>query len=225
MTSPAEQPPLFDAAARVTDLRPDPKDPTLLQVYVGSRRVSRVPVGAVAGLAIERGVAWTAPLAGACDRAMELRRAIRRAGAILKARGRSTAEIRERLIESGFEASIVAEAIGRLCDQGVLDDAALAQERVEEALRRGPAGDEALRSRLERAGISDATIRDAVTDAGPPEARALKAVSEVVARLPAGLSAQARWRRVLAGLARRGFDEEQATHAAEQALGPPPYDD
>ncbi|MGH9380269.1 MAG: regulatory protein RecX, partial [Thermoanaerobaculia bacterium] len=64
----------------------------------------------------------------------------RKALDLLARRAHFRAELRQKLERRDFSAAAVDEALGRLAEEGHLDDPATARAFVEERLRRGPEG-------------------------------------------------------------------------------------
>jgi regulatory protein len=75
----------------------------------------------------------------------------------LEARPRSVAETRRRLTQAGYRDELIAGALEKLGDYGMLDDEAFAQMWVESRDRASPRGEHALMLELRQKGI-DATI-------------------------------------------------------------------
>lgn len=75
----------------------------------------------------------------------------------LEARPRSVAETRRRLTQAGYRDQLIAGALEKLGDYGMLDDEAFAQMWVESRDRASPRGEHALMLELRQKGI-DATI-------------------------------------------------------------------
>lgn len=210
--------------AAIREVERDPKDGTLTRVIVGKNRRVNVPTAEVEKLGIAPGAAWTPELEAACAGAMELRRALRRAGGLLKTKDRASDAVRVRLEEAGFDAATAAAAVERLKAAKLIDDEALAAKAAESLDRRGPLSPEALRERLMREGLSDEAIDEVVGDRPGPEVTALADAKLLAARAKPDASPAARWRRVMAGLARHGYDETVALDAARAVLGEPPED-
>jgi regulatory protein len=143
-------------------------------------------------------------------RLRELAREIRRARAAdtaLRAVARrelSAAALDRRLARRGVTAGLRQETVGRLEAVGLVDDGRFARRLAESLAERGH-GDEAIRWRLERDGVSAETAADALAALVPELERARL----IVAAKGAGP-------RTARELARRGFGEE----AVERALGP-----
>lgn len=214
---------LPDAARPISVLKPDSRDQTLLHVLVGSRRVGDVPAERAAALGVRPGAAWTAELAAECAHAMELRRAVRRAGSLLRAAERTRPELKQALRDRGFAEAIAEEAVGKVAASGFLNDEAVTQRAVDRMTGLGRS-DEAIRQKLAARGIDPEEADEAIeaADAAPAPDRAAGLAKQLAARLPKGLEAAGRWRRVLAGLSRAGYSEEESLDAARTALGEPP---
>ena len=134
----------------------------------------------------------------------------------LEARQRSAAEVRRRLMFHGYRADLVDDAIERLSELGMIDDAAFARAWVESRDRARPRGERALRQELWRKGIDRAIADDAMEEraADRPNAdeeaahRLLERHADALARVA---DPRARRQRAYALLARNGFDPELAT--------------
>lgn len=146
-----------------------------------------------------------------------LDRAYTRALRLLAASDRSERELRERLERAGFEPSVIDGTLARLRNDGVVDDRRLARA-VREKSRRALEAPALIEARLERRGIREAAEPGAAS-------LAVAAARAAAMKLPATLSPAARFRRVLAALARKGYDEQAALDAAAEVLGPAPERD
>jgi SOS response regulatory protein OraA/RecX len=210
-----------DGAPIISRVEFDRRDATLVHVVVGSRRVGDAPACEAEALGVRPGAEWTPALAALCREAMEARRCMKRALAILCPRAISEAALTERLAGAGFGAGVIERTVARLRDTRVLDDRSLAAGGADSLAARG-AADALIRQRLERAGLAAADIDPAIAGSGVPEAaRVLEVARSLAEGLPADLPPGARWRRVLAGLSRRGYAEDQALDAARAVLGEP----
>lgn len=135
-----------------------------------------------------------------------------RAVRLLAASAKSEAEIRDRLRRAGFDAAAIESAIARLRDSRALDDDALA-ERLAAKSRDRHESSALTTDRLARRGLSGHAAR------APDAALALAAARAAIARCPEPIGHAARFRRVLAALARKGFDEDAALAAAVAVVG------
>lgn len=141
----------------------------------------------------------------------------------LEARQRSAAEVRRRLVFHGYRADLVDDAIERLAELGMIDDAAFARAWVESRDRARPRGERALRQELARKGI-DLAIADETIEARElerPDAdenaarRLLERHASALARVA---DPRARRQRAYALLARSGFDPDVATTLARSIV-------
>ena len=220
-------PRLFGGAGpTVSAVRPDTRAPMWAHVLVGRRRVARAPLTAIGRLGLTVGAAWTPRLEADVALATETLRAKLRAVRLLAVRARTRAELLERLRRAGFGGVAAGAAIDELEAARVVDDAALARDVAARALDGGQ-GEEGARHRVESRGIDEegaaGAVAHAAAETGEDEQqRADRVADELAARIAPGLDAAARYRRVMGGLARRGFGEDVAESAARRTSGAPP---
>lgn len=136
----------------------------------------------------------------------------------LEARQRSTAEVRRRLTRAGYGEELVAGAIARLTELGMLDDTAFAQAWVESRDRARPRSERALRRELAVKGIDretvDGTMDERDVGSSDADAEAARRLLERNARALARIAdPRARRQRAYSLLARHGFDSEVAVVA------------
>jgi regulatory protein len=208
----------------ISRLTPD-KSGRWVHIIINRRRVATAPASRTEQLGLAVGAPWTDELAAKVDTAANVFRARLKAIKLLGIRARSSKELQERLQESGFAPQIAQAAIEELKRDKLLDDKALAQDRAAAALASGmsPA---AARQRLAKLGIAPQTAAQALTRAGDEDrtlssehARAVSAARNRARRLPESLSTTARHRRLLAALARLGYEEDVAQAAVSEVLG------
>ena len=141
----------------------------------------------------------------------------------LESRARSEAEVRRRLTFAGYRSELVEDAIARLTELGMLDDAAFARAWVESRDRARPRGERALRQELSLKGV-ERTLRDevlaerrAAPDGDAPDVDAAGA-ARLLARNARALARVAdprvRRQRAYALLARNGFDPATCASAS-----------
>lgn len=212
-----------EGAKVVTGLAPSRRDPALIDVRVGSRRVATVEGSTLDRLGIALGTPWLKELEAAVMHAAEVEKAKRRAVRMLATRGRSSGELRGLLIELGFGAEATAEAVGVLVEAGLLNDAEHAANLAQRELLERPAPRERLVEALINRGIAGELARQAVTDAlvGRSDTETAVDLCHELAR-GSPRDEQAARRRVTSALLRRGFDDETTSTAVNQVLGPPP---
>jgi len=139
----------------------------------------------------------------------------------LEARPRSATEVRRRLIDAGYREELVAGAIERLAELGVLDDEAFARAWVESRDRVRPRGERALRSELFRKGIDRQLADDMLeereqTRPGADAEAAARLIERHASALARISDPRARRQRAYALLARNGFDPDVAATLARR---------
>lgn len=217
MAKERESPRLFkgDVPLITSVTREDESSPWAV-IKAAGLRLGSVPFAQAAALGVVPGAAWTGDLLRSVARATLVLRAKLKAVKLLGIRARSAAELRERLVRL-FEAPVVDEAIEELKREKLLDDAGLAAQLVEKDTALGRSS-LLIERRLSSRGLERGTNQ-------PPQGeleRAIAAARNRAARLPESLGAAARYQRLLAALARLGYDEETAREAAATVLGPVP---
>jgi len=184
----------------VTALREVPRGK--VEVELDGRPWRRLPVDAVVRAELMVGRSLDRETARTLGR--ELRRvgALARATRALAARDRSKRSLDERLAAAGVAAEARREALESLERVGLVDDARFAAGRAAALAERGQ-GDAAIRFDLERQGLSDELVTDAI-EALEPERERAKRLAERRGRGPK----TARW------LAARGFEADTVEEVA-----------
>jgi regulatory protein len=168
--------------------------------------------------------------AGVTDPAEVLETAAR----FLEARPRSVAEVRRKLTRLGYKPELVAAALDRLGELGLLDDDAFARWWVESRDRAKPRGEHALRLELGLKGVDrtvidgvlgdrrdDAEVAAAARDEEPVSADEAAAERLLRRKLPAilrELDPRRRSQRAYALLARSGFSPDVCGTVAKRVL-------
>jgi regulatory protein len=132
---------------------------------------------------------------------------------------RTRAELARKLAAHGVPEEAAEEVLGRFAEVGIIDDALFASMWVTSRHRgRGLAG-RALSQELRRKGVDDETVRTAV-DALDPEQEAATARALVRKKLPSsrGLAPEARVRRLVGMLARKGYGGGLAFRVVKEEL-------
>lgn len=145
--------------------------------------------------------------------------ALKKAMRWLAQRDRSEADVRERLAKADFDTRVMDRAIDVLKKMGAINDQRHAAGVVERAMRDVPAGDALVEQALERQKVDKDTAAKAMSELASEKARVKDAAASVVARLAPGLKLDAKWRRAMGALLRRGFEEDAAREALETHLG------
>lgn len=151
------------------------------------------------------------------------------AARFLEPRARSVTEVRRRLTGAGYRTDLVAGAITRMLDLGVLDDEAFARAWVESRDRARPRGERAIRQELGLKGVDRATIdlvlaerreaaagvpaEDGVT-LTPDRSAAERLLVRNARSLARVMDPRQRRQRAYALLARHGFDAETCREVA-----------
>jgi regulatory protein len=209
---------LFDPSSLGTITRLAERD-GWTTVYIHKKRTARLPTKRAAALGIAHGVEWTATLAAAAALATETVKAKKKAVALLKLKDRTTHELRDRLTRAGFEPEPIEAALAELTHEKLLNDQTLARTSIDRDLAKGRSI-HAAAQRLATRGINHADIPAPAPTPGKTELdRAIAAAKARAAKLPQTLPPQARARRLLAALARLGYEEDTARDAAARVLG------
>lgn len=145
------------------------------------------------------------------EQAEQADKAIQTALRFLEARPRSAAEIRERLQRKDFPLEAIDQALERLRELGLTDDAAFARFWVENRQNNRPRGAAALRDELRRKGLDRSLIDDVLSDEALTGDEQSSAWTQARAALRkyAGAPDRATFARRMGGyLQRRGFGFE-----------------
>ncbi|MEV6135260.1 recombination regulator RecX [Nocardia sp. NPDC051990] len=131
---------------------------------------------------------------------------------LLAVRARSRAELAQRLTAKGFTPDITERALDRFTEVGLIDDAAFAEQWVHSRHTFSGKGKQALAQELRRKGVSQsdaASALDAIT-ADDEEQRAAELVRRKLRTVPTNLDRDKIIRRLVAMLARRGYNQSTA---------------
>ena len=192
----------------LTGLAPDPRRPDYRLVEVDRGRFASLPAESLIGLGLVVGGEIGPRVLARLQELADLEGAHRAALRALARRAHARHDLRRRLLQKQHPPAAVDGALARLAAQGLLDDAAFARDYagVKAARGRGPARliKDLLAQGVER-GEAEAAVRAALADEGVDADAAVRAVAEKRARQLAGLPAPVRKRRLVAFLARRGF--------------------
>ena len=202
----------------LTGLAPDPRQPGYRLVELDRGRFASLPAEALAGLSLRVGDALSDTLFDRLQALADLEAACRAAVRLLATRSRSRADLRRRLVQKQHPPAAADGALARLEARGLLEDRRFAREyAASHALRRGPARllRDLLAQGVER-GTAEEAVRAALADEGVDPVSAARAVAEKRARQLADLPLEVRRRRLLAYLARRGFQGSEARGLAEE---------
>lgn len=148
----------------------------------------------------------------------EMGRAQARALRLLTARGRSKAELRQRLQQAGFSSQVVEETVAWCTRLGYLDDARFASDWIEYRSLHSPSGRRRLLQELRQKGVADEIIVDALEAQLPRELEARLCVELAAGQVRryARLNPETRRRRLISFLQRRGFRYEDIRNALNE---------
>lgn len=212
----------FEAGSRITALAPVARSPGRCRVRIGRRALCVVREDEALAAGARVGTLWTPALASALAELASLDATRREALRSLARRGTSAARLVQALRRRGAPAPIAQRAASEMAELGALDELAFAQSVVAGALRARPAGAMLLRQKLRQRGVSDEIAHRVIHDALEGRdlaAEALDLAKSRARRMPASLDHQAKARRLLGLLARRGFDAGASWAAVRAALG------
>lgn len=139
-------------------------------------------------------------------------KAVGRGLRMLKASAKAKGELRERLLAKDIDAGVVEKALRHIESHGLLDDGAIARSIA----AKPDTSNELARQVMEGRKIDSQTIAEVLGSRGGDAARAVEVARGVLAGLPARAKDGEKRRKVLAALARKGFDEFVALEAADQ---------
>lgn len=133
---------------------------------------------------------------------------------------RTRAQLQAFLRRKGIPEDVAQEALERLSELGLVDDAAFAAAWVAERRRSRGLAPAALAAELRRRGVEPDVVRETVGSVGPEEIETT-AVALLRRRAAAtdGLPPEVRARRLLGMLARRGYPPDIASRAVRRVLG------
>jgi regulatory protein len=138
---------------------------------------------------------------------------------LLERQPRTRAELEREMARRGVPSDAAAAVLDRFAEVGLVDDAAFAQAWVDSRHRGRGLARRALSAELRRRGVDEPTIRDAVADvSADDEDAAARALVERKARAMSGLTVEAKTRRLVGMLGRKGFGPGVAMKVVREVL-------
>jgi regulatory protein len=207
-------------ARRITALEADPARPGSVRVLVDGRPFCTVHEGAVAASGLTVGAEWDPAHIESAGKAADEEGAWRTLLKALERRSFSIGEIRRRLRQKGHTPEAVEYAVGRAEEVKLLDDAAFAHHFVQSRASRGR-GPARLRQDLRLLSVPDHLIEAALLAQWPEPDAALDLAASLAARRIRQLGSiprDAKRRRLLGYLARRGFSGSRVTELVRRIL-------
>jgi len=205
-------------AGTITAIRVQKKNPRRANLYVDGQFVLGLSIDTVQDWGLRREMPLSDADLEALRRAEQQQRAYGDALRLLNYRPRSTAEVRQRLRERGYDAEQIEAVVARLLGAGLLDDRAFARLWVENRLLNSPRGRQGLAAELRQKGVAPEVIAGVLDEAAEEQDEAAQALelARGRARALAGLDRAAFFRRLQSFLARRGFSADIVLHVARQ---------
>lgn len=192
----------------ITAITPRATDPNQRRISVDGRAVMTLRATDVETLDVSVGDAWTAEIAAAAQRLLELASVRATALALLGRRDHAAAELLDKLMRKGHAESLARTIVAEMVADRWIDDEAFAHALAEELTRRAPAAPAMIAARLARRGIA-ADLADRVAAAVTEGEDAVQSAERLArASLRTITPSAAAVRRVAGLLGRRGFDED-----------------
>lgn len=206
---------------KISSLRPDPRYPGYLLVTVDGTRFTSLPKARVAALGLRQGQALDEEGATRLREAADDEKAYRAALRMLQARPRSVYELLHRLRAKQHPARAASEAVGRLEQAGLLDDAAFARHFASVGCAKGWGRSRLLAGLLQRRVArhdAERAIDQVLQDEGVDATAQAEALARKRAFQLRHVPPAARLRRVLGYLERRGFRGGDVVRVARKAV-------
>lgn len=208
----------------ITALRPDRRSPDHTVVEIDKARFATLPTETVNELGLHKGQELSDAKLEQLRYAADVESARRVALRMLAHRPRAVNDLLWRLRQRGLNPSAVAEVVGRLEDQGLLDDQTFARHyvRVRSERGHGPSRllsdllSQGVERRLAERAIAEVLDEDGVDAMDQARTLARKRLRQLDSE---GLSRTKLRRRVLGYLGRRGFRGWEVAEMVDELLG------
>lgn len=200
-------------APRVVAIRRSGKKPKAV-ILLSDETTLKVSATAAAIVGLAQGTVLTDAIRGDLVEAEDVADAVRRAVKMLAAAPRTAGELRERLLARDVSPGVVARALTHLESHGLLDDAAIARSIADQPATSPAMARHVMESRHVPPEVIEATLKSH----GGRSENALAAARFLLAQIPSTLSPEARRKRLIAAMARRGFEEEATMEAVGRLI-------
>jgi regulatory protein len=214
------EPVIVPGAGRLTAVEPDPRRKGAVRVYLDGKHCWTTALVDVEDLRV--GVTISPEGIAVLEKAADAEAALRAALKHLERRSFARMDLDRRLRRKGHPPEGVAAALGRLMDQGLLDDLAYARGYVETRAARGRGPMRVLRD-LMAMGVERGVVDRALAEGWPasvsPEELAKALAAKRLKQLGKGLPRPVLKRRLLQYLGRRGFGGSTAGKVVGEVLG------
>ncbi|MFO0831520.1 MAG: regulatory protein RecX [Phycisphaerales bacterium] len=202
-------------AGRISAISPDLKNPTVTFVKVAGQVVARVPFIEVDRLGLRVGATWSSMLAKTCEQVWMTYESRETCIRLMAAREHTSVQLVAKLKSKGVNHDIAHRVVEDLKKEGVVNDDRAAEAIAHSETRKGSASAK-VKGKLKAAGApTDIAVKS-------DKKQAREAATRLVEKLDGRLAKSTKWRRVMSGLARRGFDEDTARAATRALLGAEP---
>lgn len=188
-------------AGRITALEPQKRSRDRINVYLDDEFA--FSLAAISATRLSLGAWLTDEDIAELRDSDEFERARDKALNYLSFRPRSEFELRSYLVNRGFAKDVVEDALDRLGQVGLVDDAAFARHWVENRAQFRPRGKRLIAQELRQKGIPSRIVQQALQDYD--EVAAIKRVAVEQARRLSRLAPELFRRRLTARLVSRGF--------------------
>ena len=204
----------------VEALVPDPRRPGSTRITVNGRPTWTVPADVITGLALDVGTPLKGDAVERLDRAADEEGAFRAALRALERRAHGERELGRKLERRGHAPEAIGAATGRLRALGLVDDLVFARAYIAARTGRGR-GPLRLRHDLRRLGVLPEAAEQALAELSAGITDPLEHPRALIAKRARQLAAipiEARRRRLVAFLGRRGYRGNDARTLVEEAL-------
>ena len=208
--------------AVLTALAPDPRQPGYRLVEVDRGRFASLPADDLELLSLAVGREIPEPALERLHELADIEAAWRAALRSQRQRGHARQDLRRRLIRKQHPPAAVDAALERLIARGLLDDTAFAVHYAATHATRGRGAPRLIRD-LQAQGVdrrlAERAVAEALVAEGIDGDQAVRSLAERRVPLLAGLPPEARRRRLLAFLARRGFSGSHVRDLVRELCG------
>ena len=207
----------------ITQISPAARRPGRWELAIDGHAVGAISLDLVEQLALGVGRVVDEDLAARLADGIDAVAVYDRALGMLAARGRSSRDLRQRLIRAGASAPHADAAVARLQEAGLLDDATYARQVARSRVTTRGDSRRRVSQALAQAGVGRTTADEAVADVFDEDAVDETALVEQAARKRVrtlgALDPAVRRRRLFGYLARRGHDGALIRAVVDRVLG------
>jgi regulatory protein len=209
-----------DTACRITAVEPDPRRPGIVRLELDGTRFGVVPADLLAAEGLSPGQTIPPAVHERLSAAADVEAAFRTGLRLLELRPYARADLGRRLQRKGHPRAAVDVALERLLTLGLLNDETYARSYVQTRAARGRGPSRLIRDLLAM-GVQRSLIDRALAAEWPDGSDRTSVPRALVSKRAAQLGTlprQAKRRRLLAYLARRGFSGREVSAMVESVL-------